>query len=72
MHMYNKALIILGHYKEEMVIRMEPHKDDPTRTNHVNMHGLWKQVAEAGHFPYTKVIRFRYMSNGEDLDVPAG
>ncbi|PWA36210.1 protein ROOT HAIR DEFECTIVE 3 [Artemisia annua] len=72
MHIFNKALIILGHYREEMEIRMESHRENPTRTNHVNMHGPWSQVAEAGHFPYTKVIRFRYMSNREDLDVLDG
>ena len=55
-----------------MEIRMQPHKEDPNKTNHVNVHGQWNVLAETCGFPYTKVIRFKYVSNGEDLDVEVG
>ena len=70
--MYNKVLIILGNYKVEMEIRTQPHRENPSRTNHVNVHGPWRELADVNDFPYTKVIRFRYISIGEDLEAPAG
>ena len=72
MHTYDTALIIHQEYREYMSIRMEPHKEAPNRTNHVNIHGQWKLLAGSCGFPYTKVIRFKYVSNGEDVDSEDG
>ena len=72
MHMYNRALIIHGEFRDIMIVRMEPHKEAPYRTNHVNVHGQWKALAVACGFPYTKMIRFKYVSNGFDVDAPQG
>ena len=72
MHTYDTALIIHQEYREFMSVRMEPHKEAPNRTNHVNVFGKWIYLAEACGFPYTKMIRFKYVSNGEDLDAEEG
>nr|GEW15776.1 hypothetical protein [Tanacetum cinerariifolium] len=32
----------------------------------------WRSVAQACHFPYTKIIRLKCMSNGQDLGVKEG
>nr|GEW32160.1 hypothetical protein [Tanacetum cinerariifolium] len=52
-----------------MKVRMVPHAKAPNRKNHVNVYGHWRILAEACRFPYTKIIMFKYMSNGTDLDV---
>ncbi|GKD99862.1 hypothetical protein Tco_1387846 [Tanacetum coccineum] len=72
MHTFKKALIIHQQYEELMEVRMVPHLEDPSRTNHVNIHGQWRLLADACGFPYTKLIRFKYVSDGEYLDVRAG
>ena len=72
MHTYDTALIIHQEYRDYMSVRIEPHKEAPNRTNHVNVHGKWNLLAKHCKFPYTKMIRFKYMSNGENLDAEEG
>ncbi|GJV55167.1 hypothetical protein Tco_1456172, partial [Tanacetum coccineum] len=52
--------------------RMVPHAKAPNIKNHMNVYGHWRIWAEACRFPYTKIIRFKYMSNATDLDVKEG
>lgn len=72
MHMYTKAMIIHNQYREEMEVRMQPHRENPERNNHVNLQGKWRLLAEKCDFQYTKIIRFKYMGNGEDADAREG
>ena len=72
MHMYKKALLIHQNYRWEMEVRMEPYRNTPARINQVNIFGQWKPLAAACGFTYTKVIRFKYVSNGEDVDAENG
>ncbi|GKA81693.1 hypothetical protein Tco_0788385 [Tanacetum coccineum] len=72
MHTYKTALIIHQEYQEVMEVCMVPQLEDLSRTNHVKIHGQWRYLAQVCHFPYRKMIRFRYMSDGEDLDVEEG
>nr|GEX88984.1 hypothetical protein [Tanacetum cinerariifolium] len=72
MHTFKKALIIHQEYQELMEVRMVPNLEDPSRTNHVNIYGHWRLLLEGCHFSYIKMIRFKYMLDGEDLDVEEG
>lgn len=72
MHTYDTALIIHPGYREYMSIRVEPHKEAPNRRNHVNVFGQWKRLGVVLGFPYKKMIRFKYVSNGFNVDAPQG
>ncbi|GKB58986.1 hypothetical protein Tco_0915172 [Tanacetum coccineum] len=71
-HTYQKTLIVHQEYQVLMDVHMEPHAEDPSRTNHVTIRGPWRILGDGCRFPLSKVIRFRYMSDGVDLDVEEG
>ncbi|GKB11675.1 hypothetical protein Tco_0845598 [Tanacetum coccineum] len=52
-----------------MDVRLVPHKEAQDRTNHVNVHGQWRLLARVCNFRYSKIITFKYMSIGKDLNV---
>ena len=49
---------------------MEPHKENPGRTNHVNAFGEWEQFGQDCHFQYNKMLRFRLVYVVTDLNGP--
>ncbi|GJW47689.1 hypothetical protein Tco_0079335 [Tanacetum coccineum] len=66
----NDLTLIRHNGNEQMMrVRMERHKEAPERTNHVNVLGRWRLVARENGFEYSKLIRFRYMHEVEDLDA---
>ncbi|PWA74007.1 hypothetical protein CTI12_AA250800 [Artemisia annua] len=54
-----------------MTVKMESHKEDPDRTNHINVFGKWREFARACRFYYEKMIQFRYMYLLNDVVGPA-
>ncbi|GJZ98399.1 ribonuclease H-like domain-containing protein [Tanacetum coccineum] len=69
MHMYTKALMRHNGFEHMMRVRIEYHKEDPERTNHVNVLGQWRSLARDNGFDYHKPIRFRYMHEFEDVEA---
>ncbi|PWA64963.1 reverse transcriptase domain-containing protein [Artemisia annua] len=57
MHTHRKVLMIHQEIECEMTIHMDHHYENPTRTNHVNVLGMWKEFAEECHFDYDKMLR---------------
>ena len=71
MHMYTHAVMKHRNVEYTMSVKMEFHKEDPTRTNHINVFGEWREFAHDCMFGYEKMIRFKYMHLLNDLDGPA-
>ena len=71
MHMYTHAVMQHQNVKYTMTVKMEFHKEDPGRTNHINVFGDWREFAAACGFHYEKMIRFKYMYLLNSLDGPA-
>ena len=47
------------------------HHENPSRINHINVLGPWREFAVRVGFAYDKLIRFRFMHMIEDLDLGA-
>ncbi|GJU61124.1 hypothetical protein Tco_1238890 [Tanacetum coccineum] len=61
MHLYRKALIRHQKIEFEMKMKMDRYLEKPSRTNHVNIHGKWRQFGKAYGFDYNKMMRVKYM-----------
>ena len=63
----------MKHQAVEYVMTMEMvfHAENPSRINHINVSGPWRQFAIEAGFAYDKLIRFRFMHLIEDLDAGA-
>lgn len=75
MHTHRKVLMIHKDVVYEMSLRMDHHSENPTRTNHVNAYGKWKEFADECGFGYKKMLRFKYIhtiegDNGDEDSVP--
>ena len=68
MHTYTHALMKHRQTECMMEVKMEFHKENPERTNHINIFGEWREFAGACGFDYDKMIRFKYMYIMTDLD----
>ena len=68
MHIYTKALLKHNHREQVFTIRMDHHKEKPSRTNHVNMYGAWASFGQQCGFQYSKMVRFRLMYVVTDLE----
>ncbi|GJW49875.1 hypothetical protein Tco_0091226 [Tanacetum coccineum] len=68
MHLYRKALIRHQKIEFEMRIKMDRHLENPTRTNHVNIHGKWRQFGKACRFDYNKMMRVKYLYTVQVLE----
>jgi hypothetical protein len=71
MHVYTHAVMKHQNVEYTMTIKMEPHKEDPDRTNHINLFGEWRKFAHECRFDYNKMIRFKFMYLMNDLDGPS-
>lgn len=56
MHTYTKAVMKHQHREYTMSVKMEYHKEDPARTNHINVFGEWRELAGQCGFTYDKMI----------------
>ena len=75
MHTYRRVMLIHQDIECEMTIRMDHHTEDPSRTNHVNVFGMWKEFAQECGFDYNKMLRFKYLhtlegDHGEEDSMP--
>ncbi|GJZ86786.1 hypothetical protein Tco_0658396, partial [Tanacetum coccineum] len=70
MHLYRKALIRHQKNKFEMKMKMDRHLEKPSRTNHVNIRGKWRQFGKACGFEYNKMMRVKYMYAVQSLYAP--
>ena len=65
MHTHGKVLMIHKDIEYEMSLRMDHPSENPTRTNHVNAYGKWKEFAKDCNFDYDKMFRFKYIQTVE-------
>ena len=68
MHTYTHALMKHRQTEYMMEVKMEFHKENPERTNHINIFGEWREFADVCGFHYDKMIRFKFMYLMTDLD----
>lgn len=68
MHLYTQAMLKHNQIELPFTVRMDHHKENPGRTNHVNMFGEWSWFGQECGFEYTKMLRFRLMYVVTDLE----
>ena len=68
MHIFTKALLKHNHVEAVFTIRMDHHRENPSRTNHVNMYGDWAWFGQQCGFQYSKMVRFRLMYVVSELE----
>lgn len=52
-----------------MRMKMDFHHENPSRINHINVYGPWREFAGRVGFRPRKLIRFRFMYTVEDLEA---
>lgn len=75
MHTHRRVLLIHQDIQFEMKLKMDFHHENPTRTNHVNILGGWKEFASQCGFGLTKMLRLKLHDmvqgvNGDEDSVP--
>nr|GEX81443.1 hypothetical protein [Tanacetum cinerariifolium] len=68
MHQHRKVLVKHQGIEYEMKMKMDYHKEKPERTNHVGIHGKWKQFGRECGFEHDKMLRIHYIGIARQLD----
>ena len=70
-HTFTKVLMKHEHIEYLMTMEMVFHAENPSRINHINVLGPWRQFGEQVGFAYDKLIRFKFMHVIQDLEAAA-